>query len=446
MDVLVVDDEDDIRLMLGQVLRKEGHTIAEAGSSEQALEQLEQRRFDVVLLDINLPGMSGLDALAQIHEQTPETAVIMITGEDHATHLALLAGKRGAYDFVTKPLSPLQIEYLLDAIDRAARVTHVRRATPAEETDSFGILGDSPPVHALLDQVRKIAPSQGRVLITGENGSGKELVAQAIHALSKRASGPFIKLNCAALPRDLVESELFGHERGAFTTAVQSRKGRIELADHGTLFLDEVGDLALEAQAKLLRAIESGEIERVGGSRTITFDVRFIAATNKDLSARVASEEFREDLYFRLNVLPIRVPPLRERRQDIVPLAKHFLDEVCAAEGRPALTLSDGAAELLTRYAWPGNVRELRNLMERAAVLVPGPEVTAEDLLVWLENGGSREESAGLRGEIERREAEAVRRALDAAHWNVTQAAATLGIDRTNLHRKMRKYGIERRG
>ncbi|HTM57167.1 MAG TPA: sigma-54 dependent transcriptional regulator [Candidatus Udaeobacter sp.] len=446
MDVLVVDDADDIRLMLGQVLRKEGHTVAEAGSSEQALEQLEQRRFDVVLLDINLPGMSGLDALVQIHELSPETAVIMITGEDHSTHLALLAGRRGAYDFVTKPLSPVQIEYLLDAIDRAARITHVRRATPAEEKDSLGILGDSPPVHALLEQIRKIAPSQGRVLISGENGSGKELVAHAIHALSKRASGPFIKLNCAALPRDLVESELFGHERGAFTTAVQSRKGRIELADHGTLFLDEVGDLALEAQAKLLRAIESGEIERVGGSRTITFDVRFIAATNKDLAARVASEEFREDLYFRLNVLPIRVPPLRERRGDIVPLAKHFLSEVCTAEGRPALALSEGAGELLTRYAWPGNVRELRNLMERAAVLVQGPEVTAEDLLVWLETGGSREESAGLRGEIERREAEAVRRALDSAHWNVTQAASALGIDRTNLHRKMRKYGIERRG
>jgi two-component system nitrogen regulation response regulator NtrX len=426
------------------VLRREGHDVTDADSGERALETLEQKRFDVVLLDVRMSGMSGLDALAAIRERVPDLAVIMVSGEA-TTANALRAGRHGAYDFVTKPLDTGQIEYLLDAMDRASRVTRGRRASVPAEGDSFGILGDTPPIRALLEQLRRIGPSQGRVLITGENGSGKELVAHAIHRLSRRSDGPFVKLNCAALPRELVESELFGHERGAFTHAVQSRKGRIEQSDHGTLFLDEIGDLALEAQAKLLRALETGELERVGGSRTVTFDVRFIAATNKDLQAAIQAGAFREDLYFRLNVLPLHMPPLRERRNDIPALARHFLGTVCAAEGREPLALTDDAAALLSDYAWPGNVRELRNLMERAAVLVAGKEVRAEDLVVWLEGPGSREESAGLRGEIERREADAVRRALENAQWNVTQAAAALGIDRTNLHRKLRKYGIERR-
>jgi DNA-binding NtrC family response regulator len=444
MDVLIVDDEDDIRLMLSRVLQREGFTVAQAADGERAPAALDQKPFDVVLLDIRMPGMSGLDALTQIHERRPETAVIMVSGESSPAN-ALKAGRFGAYDFVTKPLNEAQIEYLLDAIDRAARVTRGRRAAPPAD-DNFGLLGDSAPMRTLLEQLRRIGPSQGRVLITGENGSGKELAASAIHALSKRAEGPFIKLNCAALPRDLVESELFGHERGAFTNAVQSRKGRIEQADKGTLFLDEIGDLALEAQAKLLRAVETGEVERLGGTRSTNVDVRFIAATHRDLPAAIEQGAFRQDLYFRLNVLPVHVPPLRERRGDIVPLAGHFLEACCRAEGRTPPRLADGAAQLLTDYAWPGNVRELRNLMERAAVLVAGDVVEAGDLVLWLEGSGTREEAAGLRGEVERREAEAVRRALETAQWNVTQAAGALGIDRTNLHRKMRKYGIERRG
>ena len=444
MDVLVVDDEDDIRLMLARVLEKEGFTVAQAESGERALAALDQKSFDVVLLDIRMPGMSGLDALTQIRERRPESAVIMVSGESSASN-ALKAGRHGAYDFVTKPLDGGQIEYLLDAIDRASRVTRGRRAAPPEG-GNFGLIGDSAPMRSLLEQIRRIGPSQGRVLITGENGSGKELVAAAIHQLSKRADGPFVKLNCAALPRDLVESELFGHERGAFTNAVSSRKGRIEQADHGTLFLDEIGDLAIEAQAKLLRAVETGEVERLGGTRATTVDVRFIAATHRDLPAAIEAGTFRQDLYFRLNVLPIHVPPLRERRADVVPLALHFLAACCEAEGRTPPRFANSAAELLTEYAWPGNVRELRNLMERAAVLVAGDEVRAEDLVLWLESPPAREDAIGLRGEIERREADAVRRALDQAQWNVTQAAATLGIDRTNLHRKIRKYGIERRG
>ena len=266
-----------------------------------------------------------------------------------------------------------------------------------------------------------------------------------MHALSKRADGPFVKLNCAAIPKDLLESELFGYEKGAFTGAVATKKGRLELADNGTLFLDEIGDLALEAQAKLLRALETGEIERVGGTRTSKVDVRLVAATNKDLSAAVKSGDFREDLYFRLNVLPVVVPPLRERRTDIARLATHFLGVFCSAEGRAPLALSDDARELLEEYHWPGNVREMKNLMERAVVLVNGDQVTAADLNPWLESPPEEGDDAGLKGKVARSEIDSIRRALDSADWNVTQAAAGLGIDRTNLHRKMRKYGIARK-
>jgi two-component system nitrogen regulation response regulator NtrX len=283
------------------------------------------------------------------------------------------------------------------------------------------------------------------VLITGENGSGKELVAHAIHMMSRRAEGPFIKLNCAAIPKDLVESELFGHEKGAFTGAVQSKKGRLELADGGTLFLDEIGDLSLEAQSKLLRAIETGEVERVGGTRTQTCDVRFVAATNKDLAAAIERGDFRQDLYYRLDVLPLHVPPLRERQSDVPLLAGHFLAQCCAAEGRAPKRIADETMALLEDYHWPGNVRELRNVMERATVLVPGDEIRPEDVAAWLAPPPAGEDPGGLRGEIERREADAIRKALESANWNVTQAASGLGIDRTNLHRKMRKYGIARR-
>ena len=313
------------------------------------------------------------------------------------------------------------------------------------QLDDLGILGSSPAIAALIESVRRVAPSQGRVLITGENGSGKELVAHAIHVLSRRASGPFVKINCAAIPKDLVESELFGYERGAFTGALQSKKGRLELADHGTLFLDEIGDLALDAQAKLLRVIETGEVEKVGATRTQTFDVRIVAATNKDLAAAVDDGSFRQDLYYRLNVLPLHVPPLRERPADIAPIAEHFINQFCATEGHPQKRLTPDAQALLEEYHWPGNVRELRNLMERAAILVEGTEVRAEDLTSWLERSADHSDGVGLRGEIERREAEAIRKALESASGNVTQAAAGLGIDRTNLHRKMRKYGIARR-
>jgi len=458
--VLTVDDDPAIRSQLRGVLEDEGHEVGEAANAQQAYDALEKRRWDAVLLDLSMPGEHGLDALVRIREHAPDTAVIVVSGESTILN-AVKAGQRGAFDFVAKPPDP---EHLLDVLHEAVKVTRLRRGAaeaaggaskaaagavaPAElsmDEATLGIVGECPAVERLREQIRRVAPSNGRVLITGENGAGKELAALAIHAHSKRASGPFVKLNCAAIPKDLLESELFGYEKGAFTGAVATKKGRLEMADGGTLFLDEIGDLALEAQAKLLRALETGEIERVGGTRTAKVDVRLVAATNKDLAAAVKSGDFREDLYFRLNVLPVVVPPLRERRADVARLAQHFLDRFTAAEGRGPMSLGDDARELLEEYHWPGNVREMRNLMERAVVLVPDANIAAADLDAWLESPPEEGEDAGLKGKVARSEIDTIRRALETADWNVTQAAAGLGIDRTNLHRKMRKYGIARR-
>jgi two-component system, NtrC family, nitrogen regulation response regulator NtrX len=453
--VLTVDDDAAIRRQLRGVLEDEGHEVGEAKGAAEAYEALEKRRWDAVLLDLTMPGEHGLDALTRIREQSPDTAVVVVSGESTIEN-AVKAGQRGAFDFVPKPVR--DPDHLLEVVREAVRLTRLRRGSAKGKTPEPGkvdeaetadaeaaIVGQCPAVDRLRDQIRRVAPSNGRVLITGENGVGKELAALAIHQLSKRANGPFVKLNCAAIPKDLLESELFGYEKGAFTGAVASKKGRLELADGGTLFLDEIGDLALEAQAKLLRALETGELERLGGTRTAKVDVRLIAATNKDLAGEVKSGEFREDLYFRLNVLPVHVPPLRERKADVARLAQHFLARFTEAEGRGPMTLGDDARELLEEYHWPGNVREMRNLMERAVVLVSGDTITAADLNPWLESPPDEGEDAGLKGKVARSEIESIRRALDAADWNVTQAAAGLGIDRTNLHRKMRKYGIARR-
>ena len=450
LEILLVDDDSRIRRALRGVLEDEGHGVDEASDAGQALAALERRAFDAVLLDVNMPGTSGLDALVTIRELAPSTGVIMISGEGTIT-AAVQALKRGAFDFIEKPVDP---EHLLRVLAQAAQLTELRRAAPAggaaadhgtSDPAAIGMIGSSPAMAALIADIRRVAPSQAKVLITGENGVGKDLVAEAIHRLSKRADQPFVKLNCAAIPRDLVESELFGHEKGAFTGALQRKVGRLERADHGTLFLDEIGDLSAESQAKLLRAIETGEVDRIGATETIRVDVRILSATNKELEEAMESGDFRRDLFYRLNGVPLHVPPLRERAGDIPALAAHFLGKACASEDRAAKRLTPEALALLAEYRWPGNVRELRNLMERAAILVEGEEVGAEDLASWLEAAGPSEESSGLRGEIERREAEAIRKSLEQAGWNVTQAAAGLGIDRTNLHRKMRKYGIARR-
>jgi len=441
LSVLVVDDDGQIRKTLRGVLEDEGHSVGEAADGERALEILESRRFDVVLLDVNMPGMGGLEVLTLVREAAPETGVIMVSGESTIS-TAVRALKRGAFDFIEKPIDP---ERLLDVIAQAGHVASIRSGGESEDREDLGILGRSQAVQQLIADIRRVAPSQAKVLITGENGAGKDLVAEAIHRLSRRAGKPFVKLNCAAIPKDLVESELFGYEKGAFTGAAQRKPGRLERAHEGTLFLDEIGDLSPDSQAKLLRAIETGEVDRVGATDTFRVDVRLVSATNKDLGAAMESGDFRRDLFHRLNTVPLHVPPLRERRADIPMLAEHFLSLACAAESRPMKALTPEAREVLEEYRWPGNVRELRNLMERAAILVEGESVRGEDLAAWLESAPDSDDTSGLRGEIERREADAIRRALDAANGNVTQAAAGLGIDRTNLHRKMRKYGMTRR-
>ena len=448
-EVLIVDDSENQRQSLRGILEDEGYRVTDRSEAAAAIGALEGARFDAVVMDVNMPGMDGLTAMKRINELDPDLVVVILTGESLIQRMSEYVIKTGAFDLISKPPDP---EQLIGVIAQAVAMTRGRRRAAREPARSgeapsaeLGIVGRGPAITSLLEQIHKVAPSQGRVLITGENGSGKELVAHAIHGLSKRASGPFVKLNWAAIPKELIESELFGYERGAFTGAAQSKKGRLELADGGTLFLDEIGDLSLDAQAKLLRAIETGEAERLGGTRATRFDVRLVAATNKDLAGEIAAGAFRQDLYYRLNVLPLLVPPLRERRGDIVLLAEHFLARSCEAEGRPPKRLSPEAVELLEEYSWPGNVRELRNLMERAAILLEGEEVAAGDITPWLDVESGAGDAVGLRGEIERREADAIRKALESAQWNVTQAAAGLGIDRTNLHRKMRKYGIARR-
>jgi two-component system nitrogen regulation response regulator NtrX len=454
--VLVVDDEPGIRDMLSQLVEMEGHRVDTAPTGEKALTAMDERPYDVAFLDLNLgAGLSGMDVLKQARADHGDVTVVMISAQGTIAE-AVEATKLGAFDFLEKPLGGDRLSLLLRHLSERAALKRSARAAALGVEGAVVMIGRSEGLRKLLRDVERVAPTQGKVLVTGENGSGKDLVARAIHLGSRRADGPFVKLNCAAIPKDLVESELFGYEKGAFTGAVQMKKGKLETADGGTLFLDEIGDLSLEAQAKLLRAIETGEVERVGGTKMSQVDVRIVSATHKDLPAGVRGGTFREDLYFRLNVLPVHVPPLRDRTEDIRPLAEHFVHEFATVEGLGEKVLDDGAIALLEDYSWPGNVRELRNLMERAVILVPGPLITAADLSDWLvpvtrvpaagpaDDEENEEGSATLREEIERREAGTILRVLEEVRWNVTQAAAQLGVDRTNLHRKMRKYGIRR--
>jgi two-component system nitrogen regulation response regulator NtrX len=450
--VLVVEDRDTEREQLLKMLTRVGYLTRGAKSGEEALAGLAEAPPDVVLLDLDLgPGAHGREVIGEIKRLTPGTEVIVLSATGTKEDI-FHVGREHAFAYLEKPAG----SSLLGVLSLAAKHALLRRKSRALElgVGPDAIVGRSEVLRRTLDTAERAAASSATVLLTGENGTGKDLIARFIHIRSRRATRPFVKLNCAAIPKDLVESELFGHERGAFTGALQSKKGKFELADSGSLFLDEIGDLETSAQAKLLRAIENGEIERVGGQRVQEVDVRLIAATNQDLRAGIKDGRFREDLFHRINVVPVHVPPLRERLEDIPLLAEHFLTRVAADEGLPRKELSAAALQLLAQYAWPGNVRELRNLMERATVLLERPQIDASDLEPWLEpesgvgtateGGAGAGGDGGLRGELEMREAEAIRRELESARWNVTQAAARLGLDRTNLHRKMRKYGIRR--
>ena len=464
LQVLIVDDSPALREEMSDRLASDGHQVRTAPTGELALAALAERPFDVAFVDLNLGGgMSGLDVLKHARADHSDLTVVLIS-ERASIPAAVEATKLGAFDFLEKPFDRDRLTLLLSHLVERALLKRRARSASIAGTDGLALVGASDALKKLMAEVEKVAPTQGKVLITGENGSGKDLVARAIHLGSRRADRPFVKLNCAAIPKDLVESELFGYEKGAFTGAMQAKKGKLELADTGTLFLDEIGDLSLEAQAKLLRAIETGEVERVGGTKTSVVDVRLVSATHRDLPQAVRAGTFREDLYFRLNVLPIHVPPLRDRREDVRLLAEHFVREFADAEGLATKDLTPQAIALLEGYSWPGNVRELRNLMERAVILVPGPVIDASDIRDWLvpvtraagapggpgAAGGAMLDDddssapANLREELERRESETILKVLESVRWNVTQAAAQLGVDRTNLHRKMRKYGIHR--
>jgi two-component system nitrogen regulation response regulator NtrX len=445
--VLVVDDEAGVRSSLAGFLKDHGYEGIAVASAAEALKELETKHIRLALIDVWLPGEDGIALLEETKTRWPDTAVIVMSG-NATIDLAVRATKLGAYDFLEKPIDP---EKLLITMRRAIEMERLRDETSRLRAEGLTpILGESPSMKTLMEEISRVAPSGAKVLIMGENGTGKELIARAIHESGPKSTGPYVKLNCAAIPRDLVESELFGHEKGAFTGAQALKKGKLELANGGTLFLDEIGDMSLDTQAKFLRAIETGELERVGGTRTIRFDTRIIAATNKDLAKQMEGGEFREDLYYRLNVVPIRVPPLREREGDVELLANHFLEVLSAENGRPVKKLTKAAMELLESYRWPGNVRELRNFMERMVIMTDKEELNDGDLLTLepaLGPGARRDDGTKgvLKSRLEDEEERSVRETLRAAGWNVSEAARRLGIDRASLHRKMRRYGITRK-
>ncbi len=451
-EILVVDDERNIRASLEGILKDEGYRVRAAATGEELLKQVAMTPPDLVILDVWLPGMDGLQALEELKGTHPDLPVIMISG--HSTvEAAVRATKLGAYDFIEKPLTlEKTILAVKNALDRQllAQENLTLRQTLEQR---YEIIGESPAIKALLRQIESAAPSHGRVLIRGESGTGKELIARAIHRHSQIAAKPFVEVNCAAIPEELIESELFGHERGSFTGATTKRKGKFEVADGGTIFLDEVGDMSLKTQAKVLRVLQEQTFERVGGAETITVDVRVIAASNKNLEEEIEKGTFREDLFYRLNVIPFEVPPLRERRDDIKLLARYFVDLFSREYGKPKKEFGAEALELLRQHPWPGNVRELRNVIERLVIMVAGETIRTEDVVPTLRVrlGGAAEGTGEslidwdgtLREARERFEREYILRRLKAVNGNITHAAERLGIERSNLHRKLKAYGIE---
>ncbi|HLV27009.1 MAG TPA: sigma-54 dependent transcriptional regulator [Gemmatimonadales bacterium] len=464
--VLIVDDEPNIRRMVGALLGSEGYEVRDAADAASGLQLAREIVPDVALIDLMMPGgIDGMQLLPQLRQLDAELPVIMMSGRAGLSD-AVQAMKLGAFTFLEKPLTP---EGVLLALGSALELRRARQEARALR-DVLGLagdmVGDSPGMKTLRQLVARVAPSDARVLITGESGTGKELVAAAIHNQSERRSRPFIRVNCAAIPRDLVESEMFGHERGAFTGATERRIGRFELAHTGTLFLDEVGDLGPEAQAKLLRAIEAREIERVGGGKPIRVDVRIVAATNKDLARAVSDGSFREDLFFRLNVIPVDVPALRDRPDDIPLLVRHFSALHRSRTGQRQPTWSQGAMDLLSRYPWPGNVRELANIVERLAILHAGAQVTSSDVgdVLTLESRGAAGQASrvtptgGMESPamaataaphdiplvdlLDEYERGLINRALSGAEGNIAEAARRLRTDRPNLYRRMRRLGI----
>ncbi|HKS75878.1 MAG TPA: sigma-54 dependent transcriptional regulator [Terriglobales bacterium] len=445
-NILVVDDELGIRQSLKGVLEDEGYKASLAESAEDCLEMLARRAFDVVLLDVWLPGIDGLEALQKIRDLENAPEVIMISG--HGTiETAVRATKLGAYDFLEKPLSLDKTLILVKHAVDAKRLRDENRDLRKQLSPRSVIAGDSVPMKALRQQIQLMAPTNGRVLIYGESGTGKELVAHAIHAQSQRKDETFVEVNCAAIPEDLIESELFGHQKGSFPGAGSDKEGKFQKAHGGTLFLDEVGDMSLKTQSKVLRTLDEQRFTPVGSEEAITVDVRVIASTNKDLEEEISRGNFREDLFYRLNVIPFSVPPLRERKEDIPLLARHFLKEFSAAYGRRPREITDDAIETLMRYSWPGNVRELRNVIERIVIMNPTAlRFERKHLPPLVHRDGNRRtggtEFSTLHQARAAYERDYILKKLDDNHGNISRTAEVLGLERSHLYRKMKTLGI----
>ena len=450
--ILVVDDEKDIRISLTGILEDEGYQVLTADNGIEALECARLELPDLVLLDIWMPGMDGLETLERLKILFPQVTVIMISG--HGTiETAVRATKLGAFDFIEKPLS---LDKVLISVVNALCMKELRvenEELKRAVANEYEMIGFAPVMAALREQIMRVAPTSASVLVTGENGTGKELAARSIHYYSLRHDRPFVAINCAAIPEELIESELFGHETGAFTGAVSQKKGKFDLADGGTLFLDEIGDMSLRTQAKVLRIIQERCFERVGGTKQVTVDVRIIAATNKKLDEEISQGRFREDLFYRLNVVPFRVPALRERCEDIPLLVQHFVAQFYRREGRESKTFQPEALGLLSGYDWPGNVRELKNIVERILIMTPGRTITAADvpelrgtpaMADFFEQRLDGIQIVGtLREAREGFEREFIIQKLEENDWNISRTAEVIELERSNLHRKIKSYGID---
>ena len=443
--LLVVDDEENVRASLKAVLEDEGYSVEAVGSGTDCLHLLERRNFDLIFLDIWLPGKDGIEVLKEIRSRRPLQYVIMISG--HGTiETAVQATKLGAFDFIEKPLSLEKLLLVLQHALKQKRLEEENRSLKDLVRQETTMIGESVPMIALRQQIQYAAPTEGRILIYGENGTGKELVARLIHLGSPRKEQPFVEVNCAAIPEDLIESELFGSEKGAYTGSTETRKGKFELGDGGTVFLDEVGDMSVKTQAKVLRVLEEQRFVRVGGSQPIEIDVRVIAATNKNLEDEIEKGSFREDLFFRLNVIPFEVPPLREKKEDIPLLVDYFMDHFCQRYGKPRKSISRQAMQRLHYYHWPGNVRELKNIVERLVIMVPSAKVESSDLPAVLSKLNVREFRPPAQSWQEAREDFERKFIMDKLReydGNISRTAAAIGMERTHLHRKLKAYKIQ---
>ena len=444
--VLIVDDEKGVQSAVQGILEDAGYDSLAVSSGEEALEALAKKEFPVVLLDIWLPGIDGLQALAKIRQIAPGSFIIMISGHG-SIETAVRATKLGAFDFVEKPLSLEKTILVVKNALHQYQLQEENRALREKVEQKYVMIGDSVPMQALRQQIAFAAPTNGRILICGENGTGKELVAHLLHLQSHRRDNPFVEMNCAAIPEELIESELFGHVKGSFTGASEDKEGKFVEADGGTLFLDEVGDMSSKTQAKVLRVLEEQRFTPVGGSSSIKVDVRVIASTNKNLEREIEVGNFREDLYYRLNVIPFQLPPLRERKEDIPILTEYFLEDFARKNGRKSPALTRKAVEILEGYPWPGNVRELRNIMERIVIMTPQARIDLYDLPEpilhrTLLGQAEEEQETSLQGARDRFEREFILQKLVEHKGNVARAAQTLRVERSNLYRKIRQLGI----